>query len=405
LKSARSTTRRLLPRNLIVTAQVAVCTVILIGAVLLVKTLERMRSMNPGFDRDHVVTFTIDPGLKGYSPNDSKAFSKTLLERAGHLPGVAGAGLATRAVMRGTGVKATFGPAGTLIQSSDFLNSSLNGITPGYFESMGMRVVAGRDFNWFDRNRNETAPRKAIVNQMFASRFFPGRNPIGERFGSPGAGNIARATSEIIGVVSDAKYRSLRELIPPTVYHAMVDGFDSIFTLHVRTSQRPEMMIAPVRQLLRSLDSELPFIETHTLREEVESSLWQERLLAALSMIFGGIAVLIASLGLYGALDYAVKSRTREIGVRVAVGAEPSGIVGLLGREVFLLVCCGAVLGLCAYAAASVWLSRALYHVPAWDPVAIVSVLLGIGIVAAIAVAPALYRAVRIDPASALRAE
>src|SRR5688572_1465998 len=124
---------------------------------------------------------------------------------------------------------------------------------------------------------NETAPRKAIVNQMFASRFFPGRNPIGERFGSPGAGNIARATSEIIGVVSDAKYRSLRELIPPTVYHAMVDGFDSIFTLHVRTSQRPEMMIAPVRQLLRSLDSELPFIETHTLREEVESSLWQER--------------------------------------------------------------------------------------------------------------------------------
>jgi len=164
-------------------------------------------------------------------------------------------------------------------------------------------------------------------------------------------------------------------------------------------------MIAPVRQLLRSLDPELPIIETHTLRDEVEASLWQERLLAALSMIFGGIAVLIASLGLYGALDYVVKSRTREIGVRVAVGAEPAGIVRLLGREVFVLVCGGAVLGLCAYAGAAVWLSRALYQVPAWDPVAIASVLLGIGIVAVLAVSPALYRAVRIDPASALRAE
>jgi putative ABC transport system permease protein len=122
-------------------------------------------------------------------------------------------------------------------------------------------------------------------------------------------------------------------------------------------------------------------------------------------MIFGGIAVLVASLGLYGALDYAVKSRTREIGVRVAVGAEPARIVGLLGREVLLLVSCGIVLGLCAYAGAAVWIRRALYNVSTWDPVGIAFVLAAIGVVAAIAVAPAIYRAVRIDPASALRSE
>lgn len=403
LRSSRSTTRRLLPRNLIVTAQVALCTVILIGTVLLVQTLERMRSMNPGFDRDHVVTFTVDPGLKGYSPENSRALSRTLLERAGQLPGVVAAGLASRGVMRGTGVKATLAPAGTRIQASDFLNSSLNSVTPGYFECMGMRMLAGRDFNWFDRN--QTTPGKAIVNQTFASRFFPGRSPIGERYGTPGAGNVARSGSEIIGVVSDAKYRSLREPIPPTAYGPVIDGFDSVFILHVRTSQRPETMIAPVRKVLRSLDPELPFIEVRTLREEVESSLWQERLLAALSMIFGAIAVLVASLGLYGALDYAVKSRTREIGVRVAVGAEPTRIIRLLGREVLLLVSCGAVLGLCAYAGAAVWIRRALYQVPVWDPVAIATVLVAIGVVAAIAVAPAIYRAVRIDPSSALRAE
>lgn len=403
LRSSRSTTRRLLPRNLIVTVQVAVCTVILIGAVLLVQTLERIRSMNPGFDHHHVVTFTVDPGLKGYSPENSRALSKTLLERAGQLPGVAAAGAASRGVMRGTGVKATLGPAGTRVQASDYLNSSLNSVTPGYFESMGMRMLAGRDFNWFDRS--QTAPGKAIVNQAFASRFFPGRNPIGERYGAPGAGNIARSSSEIIGVVSDAKYRSLREPIPPTVYGPVVDGFGSVFILHVRTSQSPESMIAPVRQVLRSLDPELPFLEVRTLREEVEASLWQERLLAALSMIFGGIAVLVASLGLYGALDYAVKSRTREIGVRVAIGAEPARIIRLLGREVLLLVSGGAVLGLCAYAGVAVWIRRALYQVSTWDPIGIVSALAAVGVVAAIAVAPALYRAVRIDPASALRAE
>lgn len=403
LRSSRSTTGRLLPRNLIATAQVAVCTVILIGAVMLERTLERMRSMDPGFDRDHVVTFTIDPGLKGYSPENSRALSRTLLERAGQLPGVMAAGLASRGVMRGTGVKATFGPEGAHIQASDFLNSSLNGVSPGYFESMGMRMLAGRDFNGFDRNR--TTPGKAIVNQAFASQFFPGRNPIGQRYGAPGAGGIARGDSEIIGVVSDARYRSLREPIPPTVYGPVVNGFDSSFVLHVRTGRYPEAMIEPVRAVLRSLDPELPFIEVRTLREEVEASLWQERLLAGLSSIFGGIALLVASLGLYGTLDYAVKSRTREIGVRVAVGAASLRIIRLLGREVLLVVLCGAALGLCAYAGAALWIRHALYQVSTWDLVGIAFALVTVAVVAAIAVAPAIYRAVRIDPASALRAE
>jgi predicted permease len=403
LRSGRTTTRRLLPRNLIVMAQVAVCTLILIGAAPVVETLQRMKNMNPGFDRDHIVTFTIDPSLRGYKAEQSLALSKKLLEKTSSLPGVASASLASRGLMRGTGVKATFAVAGTRIDTADLLATSLNSVTPGYFDTMGIRLLAGREFNWFDHDRGK--PRKVVVNQAFARRYFDGRNPIGEHFGFAGAGGVATADNEIIGVVTNAKYRSLREPIPPTVYNSAVDGFDSVFILHVRTGQRPETMTAPVREILRALDPELPFIEVRTLRDEVEASLWQERLLAALTTIFGGIAALLASIGLYGALDYAVKSRTREIGVRMALGAQPARIIGLLSREVLFVVVSGATLGLCAFGAASVWIRSVLYDVRPWEPVAVLSVLLLIAVVAVIAALPATYRAVRIDPATALRLE
>jgi predicted permease len=271
LRGGRTTTGHLLPRKLIVIAQGAVWTLILIGAALLVETLERMRVMNPGFDRDHVVTFSIDPSLKGYQSEQSRALSKALLQKTSTLPGVAAASVAALGLMRGTGMKASFAPAGTRITTTDLLSSSVNNVTPGYFETMGMELLAGREFNWFDRD--QTKPLKVIVNQMFARRFFPRRNPIGCSFGFAGPGGVARADNEIIGVVSDAKYRSLREPIPPTVYNPVVDGFQYGFILHVRTGQRPETIVAPVREALRSLDPELPFIEVRTLRDEVEASL------------------------------------------------------------------------------------------------------------------------------------
>lgn len=205
--------------------------------------------------------------------------------------------------------------------------------------------------------------------------------------------------------MTDAKYRSLREPIPPTVYEPRVNGFDSGFVLHVRTRQKPEAMIAPVRNLLRSLDPELPFVEVLTLREEVEASLWQERLLAALSTIFGVVAGLLASIALYGALDYAVKSRTREIGVRMALGAQPARIIGLFSREAIALTVGGIALGLCLYAGATVWMQRVLFELRPWEPTAILPVVLLVLSIALIAAVPAVVRAVRLDPSTALRAE
>jgi hypothetical protein len=133
--------------------QVGICTLLLTGVVLLVETLPRMRSMNPGFDADRVVTFTIDPGVRGYAPDQSRALSKTLLEKARALPGVSAVRIASRGLMRGTGVRATFGAAGSRISATDFLNSSVNSVTPGYFETMGIHLLAGRVFNRSDRNQ------------------------------------------------------------------------------------------------------------------------------------------------------------------------------------------------------------------------------------------------------------
>ncbi len=405
LQGARTSTRRLTAGSLIVVAQVAICTLILMGAALLIETLERMRAMNPGFDADRVVTLTIDPSVRGYTRERTESFSKALLERARTLPGVSDASIASRGLMRGTGVKATLGAAGTHIGPSDFLDASMNDVTPDYFRTMGIHVVAGRAFNWFDHNGEAKVPHPAIVNQAFARRFFPGKNPIGERFGFSGPGGIAAADSQIIGVVSDAKYRSLREPVPPTVYSPAVDGFDFVFILHLRTRGDPEALIAPVRAVLRSLDPEMPIIETRTLRQEVDASLWQERLLAMLSGIFGSIAALLASIGLYGALDYAVKSRTREIGVRAALGAQPASIVRLFSRETLALTVGGIIVGFGAYAAVSVFLRRVLYDVRPWEAWPVITVAFLMALIAAIATAPAIHRAARIDPAEALRAE
>ena len=403
LRGSRTTTRRLFPRQMIVAAQVALSTVILMGSVVLMETLARMQSMNAGFDRDHVATFTIDPSLRNYPTEQARALSRTLLEKAAAIPGVRAAAIASRAVMRGTGIKATFGAAGRRITPADFLNSSINIVTPEYFNTMGMEILAGCDFTWFDHNFAE--PHAVVVNQAFARRFFPGKDPIGERFGFPGPGGIALPQDRIVGVVSDARYRSLREPIPPTVYDPAADGLDAEFILTVRTRLRPEEMMAPVRRLVHSLDPELPIVEARTLRAEVEASLWQERLLAWLAAAFGAIAVLLAGIGLYGALAYAVESRTREIGVRMALGARPGQIATLLARSAAWLVAGGTAAGLAVYGACAAGIQRVLYGVTAWELEAVAAVILLVLLLALGSTAPAAWRAAKTDAAAALRAE
>jgi predicted permease len=403
LNGGRTMTRRSRNRKLVVVIEVAMCTLMVLQAGSLTETLRHLRSVNPGFDYKHVATFTIDPSLVGYKPENARLLSKELLETVSALPGVAAAGIASLPVMRGSGIKATIAETGTRIKPSDFLNSSLNDVTPGYFDAMGMHIVAGRSFSWL--GRNSAAIRPAVVNETFARRFCGGQNPIGRRFGFPGRGSVAEPDFDIIGVVSDAKYRSLREPVPPTIYRSVVDGFDSRFVLYVRSRHDPEAVMAPVRGILRKLDPALPLSEVHTLDAEIEQSLWQERLLAGLSTIFGVFVFLLASVGLYGAIDYELKSRSREIAICVALGATRSRIAALVSREVLAVIAAGIPLGLLGSALTAGLVQKMLYGVRFWEPAIIAGTVSLISVVLAAATAPAINRAMATEPAFALRFE
>jgi len=386
-------------RQAILVFQIALCTLLLSGAGLLLRTFERLHSLDAGFDRDHVVTFTADPSLSGYTAPQEQALLAALSGRVREIPGVAGVAFASRAVMRGRGIGMTVALTGQRPSTADFLNTNLNAISPDYFATMGMRVVAGRDFTPLDDPKSK--PGHVIVNQAFVRRFCPNVDPLGQRFGAAPPQHVTTPMFEIIGVVSDAKYRSMREPMMPTVYQFSSE-FDS-FVLHVRTGGRPESIIQPVRQALTALDPAIPFVEIRTLAEEVDASTAGERLTATLASLFAAIAVLLTAVGLYGLLAYAVTQRRREIGIRMALGAQTVDIRVLVGRQALVMVVGGIVLGLAAAVASAQWMRSLLYGVAPSDPRSLAAAAVFVALVAAAAIAIPLARATHIEPAAALR--
>jgi predicted permease len=388
-------------RQMVVIFQIAICTVLLIGAGLLVRTFDRLHSLDAGFDRDRVVTFTVDPPLSGYTPSQEQALLSALTERVRGLPGVVSVAVAGRGVMRGRGVAMTAARVGQQPSTADFLGTNLNVVSPEYFATMGIRLVAGRDFTRADDP--DTKPAKVVVSEAFVRRFFPNIQPLGQRFGAGPPERVVGPMFEILGVVSDAKYRSMREPMMPTVYR-LSHEFDS-FVMHVRTGARPESIIHSVRQALAALDPALPFIEISTLAEDVDASTAGERIVATLASIFGTIASLVTAVGLYGLLAYVVTQRRREIGIRMALGATAVDIGVLVGQHALAMVAGGLVLGLGAAAATAHWIRSLLYGVAPSDFGSLAVAALFVILVAAAAVAIPVARATNVEPAAALRQE
>jgi predicted permease len=389
-------------RQALIVFQIALCTVLLAAAGLLARTFTDLRSVDPGFDRDRIVTFTANPGLASYSAAQAEALRVALLERVRQIPGVESVAVASRALMRGSGIKMTVAPVGERATDQDFLNSSTNSVSPEYFSTMGMRIVAGRDFIADEAARTGT-PRREIVNQAFVRRFFPRSDPIGKLFGGGGRGP-AKGEFEIIGVVSDAKYRSLREPMTPTMYGIWGPSGD-LFQLVVRTLGRPESVIEPVRRALASLDPALPFTEINTMSEEIDASIAAERTTAALASVFGAVAAALAAVGIYGLLAYAVAQRRREIGIRMAIGARSADIVRMIGAQTIAMAAAGIALGLVAAFLAAPWIRSLLYGIVPADPVSLASAGLLVVLVSVAATAIPAARAARIEPAIALREE
>jgi predicted permease len=388
-------------RQALLIVQVALCTLLLASAGLLLRTFERLRAVGTGMDQDHLVTFTADPSLASYTGAQSKALRETLRERVQQLPEVIGVAVASRPLMRGSGVKMTIGPEGKLLSDSDFLNTSVNNVTPEYFATMGLRFVAGRGFTAAEVQNAK--PAKVVVNEAFARKFFPESSPVGRRFGG-GWQTVAKGQFEITGVVSDAKYRSLREPMTPTFYGGLADsdGSESL-NLQVRTRGRPEVIIRPVERILAELDPALPFTEVETMTEEIDASTAGERLTATLASIFGALAAALAAIGIYGLLAYSVVRRRREIGIRMAIGARPGDIARMIGRQTLEIVAAGVGIGLAGALAAGVWMRALLFDVAPQDPVALAGAAVFLGIVAAIAGGVPAAHAARIEPSVALR--
>ncbi len=384
-------------RSVIVALQVALCTLLLAGAGLFVETFRALQTLDPGFDAAQVATFGIDPHLASYTPAQSRDLQQRLLTQVRALPGVEAASIAVRGVMRGTGIKTTVVHVGRKATPADFLNASLNAVTPDYFETMGLRLLEGRNFR--EGEASKDGPKPIIVNRAFAQRFFPDSSAVGHRIG-------AKGESLIVGVVSDAKYRSLREPVQPTIYDVWVVSplRSQAFIVHVRSRVRPEAIIPPVRLVLAGIDSRLPFFEITTLRQEVDRTMWQERMVAWMSLSFAVIAALLAGTGLYGLMSFVVAQRRREIGIRAALGARPSQIVKLVSRHSIVLTLSGAFAGLIAAAAALRYLRPLLYGVTGMESQALFAGAAVVVLAVLSTVAPAM-RAAQIDPATTLRNE
>ena len=388
-------------RQALIALQIALCTFLLAIASLFVRTFQQLQRVDPGFDRDHIATFTLN--LNGYA-GKTAVFLNTFTERVRAIPGVVSVGVSSMGVMRGTGTAMTVAPAGQRITPADFLNTSTNSVSPEYFNTMGMHILAGRDFIPRDVPEPKHVGRvMVVVNQAFAQRFFPNTQPLGKLFGRGVAGEVASEMYEIIGVVSDAKYRSLRAPVVPTFYTCETD-FDQ-FVLNVRTRTRPEAIIAPVRKTLASLDPGLPFLEVHTLTEEADISMAGERITAALASLFGGIAALLVGVGIYGLLAYVVTQRRREIGIRMALGAQPSQIGKLIARQTLVMTAAGIIAGLGAAFAAGHAIRSLLYGISPQDPKSLIAAVIFVGLTAAAGTIFPAVRATRVDPMVALRYE
>ena len=282
------------------------------------------------------------------------------------------------------------------------MNTSLNWVSPEYFDTMGIRLLAGRNFR---PDEVPAKPRQAIVNQAFARRFFPRGDAIGRTFGQGFSNQVAIGAFQIIGMVSDAKYRSLREPIQPTVYQSWTPEDGGSFILHLRTHNDPKTSIDPVRRVLRSMDPRLPFDEIHTIAQELDASLWPERTLAWLSAGFSTVAAVLAAIGVFGALSYVIAQMKREIGIRLALGAPPAAVVRMLSAKPMMFAGLGVAAGVVAFIFLAPTLGGIVYGVSVNDPFAVTCAAAVVLLIVLSVTLLAAREALSVNPASVLRAE
>jgi putative ABC transport system permease protein len=388
-------------RKLLVAGQVAFTVLLLVGATLFAQTLWNLRKQNLGLSTENLITFSISPQLSGYDGPRTIALIDQLRQRLAGLPGVLGAGSSQIPVLTGTDMGGNITVEGRQNLDTDDMHVNYDAVSPNYFSTMKVPLLSGREFNDAD---TATSPKAAIINEAMAKRFFPNRNPIGVHF-AMGSGDV-KPDIEIVGVVKDAKESHVRDNARPYFYRPYAQ-FGKLFgmTFYVRTNQDPLLIANDLRQTVRQQDANLPVYELKTVSRVVDEDLFAERVIAGLSSSFGALAAILAALGIYGVLAYLVVQRTREIGIRLALGAASGHVRALVFKEVGWMVLAGAVVGLpSAYGLARV--SESLFFgVHSGDITVYLVSLSVIVVIAFVACYVPSRRATRIDPIVALRYE
>jgi predicted permease len=384
----------------LVVLQVALSMVLVVAAGLMLTTFFRLEKLDPGFDRERVLLVAVDLRNGNYPTEQRGPVFQRMLDRMRGVPGVRYAAGASITPISGSWWDEELEIEGYTGKGADVY---FNQVTDGYFETLGAKVIAGRDFNAHDTPQ---APRVALVNQMFAKKYFAGSSPMGKRYRAV-EGNTMGPWTEIIGIVSDSKYGTIRDEAPPTAYLAMSQETKPLtarnYVLNI-ASGAPAGAISAVKSAMAEVNPNIT-LEFATLATQVDESLNKERLLATLSGFFGGLALLLATIGLYGVMSYNVARRRNEIGIRMALGAEQARVLRMVLREVLVLILCGLAVGLAATLATTRFVESFLYGMKPNDPLTLGIAAGTLALVAMVAGFLPARRASRLDPMTALREE
>jgi predicted permease len=399
-------------RKALVAAQVTLSLLLLIGAGLFIRSLQNLRNLGPGFAPENLVAFNIDPSLNGYDSPRAKAFYQRLSDNLGSIPGVRSVGLASMRILEDNEWDSGLTVEGYTAKNGEHIQAFMNAISPGYFQTLGVPILAGRDFTIRDNEEIRHSPdpygwnpTKAIINEKFAKKYFGSTNALGRHVGFGGDPGT-KTDIEIIGVIKDIKYTNLRDEIPIQMFVPYLGSrYVSGMTVYLKTTLNPDQIASALRSQIRQIDPNLPLYAMRTVEDQISNSLLIERLIASLSSVFGALATLLATIGLYGVMAYTVARRTREIGIRMALGAFQGDVIWMVMREVIVLVAIGIVAGFGAAMGLTRFVKSQLFGVEAMDPVALVAAIVGLALVACLAGYIPALRASRVDAMHALRYE
>jgi predicted permease len=385
-------------RGLLVISEIALALVALVGSGLFLRSMQNAQQYNPGFESQNLFQMLFDLGALRYDENHGQQFFREVIERAKSVPGVANASVSANGVFGG-GISATIfregeqtdpNNRGTLVNFDD--------VTPGHFETMRIPLLSGRDFTDFDR---ENTTPVAVINQAMANLVWPGQEALGKRFAIVQEPNLI----QVVGVVGTTVVGQIGEDPQPVAYFPMRQQYSPFAALVVRTTGNPEALLGAVRTQAQQIDKNLAFTNVQTVQQILGQGLWAARMGAALLGLFGALALILASIGIYGVLAYSVAQRTSEIGLRMALGAQPRQVLGLVLKQGMLLALIGATAGILVALPVARLAAGLLYGVSATDPLTYVGITLLLMGVALLACYLPARRATRIDPLVALRVD